>query len=376
MKVRLFKPCVGEEEMAAIREIFDISWLGLGGKVGELEQEWSRFIGCRESVGVNSATAALHLGLAAFRFPEGKKVLTPAMTFASTAMASHYNRLEPVFVDCREDTLGMDLEDLERKIDRDCVAIMPVHFGGHPVFMDQLMEIANRHGLKVIEDCAHTQGGEYLGRKLGTWGHVGCFSFEEKKGMTTGDGGMICSDDTDLLAPLRAARWVGIDKDTWKREIGSEAEKREARHWFYEIRDIGYKYNMNNLAACIGLAQLKKLDWMNQAKRRALARYLEGIQGLDGIEPLLPYDLNTNSSYWIFAIKARERDRLMVHLTERGIATGLHYTPLPLQPFWRHHTEPIPTALRLYGQMLTLPLFPEITPEEVDYVVEALRTFR
>jgi len=209
MNVRLFKPSLGQEELDAVKEVFDISWVGLGGKVTEFEEAWSAYIGCAQTIALNSCTAALHLALAAFRFPEGKKVLVPAMTFASTAMAIAYNRLEPVFVDCDLETFGIDFNDLERKVDKDCVAVMPVHFGGHPVPMDRLMEFAAHHKLKVVEDCAHTQGGEYKGRKLGTWGDFGCFSFEEKKGMTTGDGGALCSNDIDLLDAIRPMRWVG-----------------------------------------------------------------------------------------------------------------------------------------------------------------------
>ncbi|MBE3128775.1 MAG: DegT/DnrJ/EryC1/StrS family aminotransferase [Actinobacteria bacterium] len=375
MKVRLFKPCVGKEELNAIKEIFNISWLGLGEKVYEFEKKWSEFIGCKDSIGVTSATAALHLALAAFKFPKGKKVLVPAITFASTATAAHYNDLEPVFVDCNEETLGIDLEDLERKIDKNCVAVMPVHFGGYPVPMDSLMNIARKHNLKVIEDCAHTQGGEYKGKKLGTWGDIGCFSFEEKKGMTTGDGGMISSNNKELIAPLRAMRWVGIDKDTWKRKSGYTQNDSNSKHWYYEISMLGYKYNMNNLAASIGLEQLKKLNWINEAKRKAIGIYLNGIKDIDDIKPLLPYDINTNSSYWIFGVRTENRDDLVLYLKKHGVATSVHFTPLPLHPFWKNHKEPIPISLKVYERILTLPLFPEISRDQIEYIIKILKQF-
>jgi perosamine synthetase len=307
MDIRLFKPSVGKEELANIKDVFDRAWLGLGPKVAEFESEWSKYIGVNMSIGVNSATAALHLSLAAFGFKEGKKVLIPAITFVSTATAVLYNRLYPVFVDVDPETVSMDLNDLEEKYDKDCVAIIPVHNGGYPVAMDKIMEFAKKRNLKVIEDCAHCAGGEYSprgteqipqdlpreiiktgnkinnnefnisqdspsgmehipqgkGKKLGTWGDIGCFSFEEKKCMTTGDGGMICSDNTELIEPLKAARWVGIDKDTWRRnENFIQGINVDAMHWHYEISILGYKYNMNDIAASIGLAQLKKLDQM------------------------------------------------------------------------------------------------------------------
>ena len=210
MQVRLFKPSLGKEEREAINEAFERSWIELT-KVAEFEEAWESFLGCGEAIALNSATAALHLALAVFGFPEGKKVLVPSLTFSSTASAALYNRLVPVFVDSDPETLGIDLDDLDRKYDRDCVAVIPVHYAGHPVPMDKLVPWARERGLKVIEDCAHTTGSYYEGQRLGRWGDISCFSFEEKKLMTTGDGGMICSDDVDLLKDVRAMRWVRIN---------------------------------------------------------------------------------------------------------------------------------------------------------------------
>lgn len=375
LQVRLFKPSVGKEELANIQEVFDRAWLGLGPLVGEFEREWNRYIGASSSVGVNSGTAALHLALTAFGFPEGAKVLVPAMTFVATASAVLYNRLEPVFVDADPVTLSLSLEDLERKITPDCVAVMPVHFAGHPVPMDRLLEFARRHHLKVIEDCAHCAGGAFNGKKLGTWGDIGCFSFEEKKSMTTGDGGMITSDQPDLVEPLRANRWVGIDKDTWKRNAGyTDAHATDTRHWYYEVAVLGYKYNMNDLMAAIGLAQLKKLDRMNERRSAIIRRYLNGLEGCRAVQPLLPYHLE-NSAYWIFGVRCQRRDQLLLYLKGRGIATGVHYTPISMHPLFHRYSSPIPRAQEIYETMLTLPLHADLTDEEVDYVVDAVRQF-
>jgi perosamine synthetase len=374
MKVRLFQPSVGQEELNAIQEAFNDAWIGLGPKVTEFENAWRNFIGCRHAVGMNSATAALHLALAVYRFPRGKKVLIPAVTFVATATAALYCGLQPVFVDVREDTLGMDLDDLERKIDPDCVAVMPVHLCGHPVEMDRLLAIAHKNSLKVIEDCAHTAGGIYKGKTLGTWGNIGCFSFEEKKCMTTGDGGMFCTDDEELVAPVRAMRWVGIDKDTWKRNVGYTCEGIEDRHWYYEISLLGYKYNMNDLAASIGLVQLRKLPEMNARRTAIIARYLDGIEHLEHIRPLIPYDLSGGNVYHIFGVRtdANNRDNLMRYLKQHEISTGLHYTPLTLHPLFRAHKEAVPNALSVYHQIMTLPLHAALTDQEVDYVIDAI----
>ncbi len=374
MQVRLFKPSVGEEELANLQDVFERAWMGLGPLVSRFEKEWSEYIGCADSVGVNSATAALHLAVTAFGFPRSAKVLVPAITFASTATAVLYNDLIPVFVDVDPVTLSLDLNDMERKLSADCVAVMPVHMGGHPVPMERLMDIAQAHRLAVIEDCAHCAGGWYRGKRLGTWGDIGCFSFEEKKSMTTGDGGMICSDQTELIEPLRAARWVGIDKDTWKRSAGYTSVEVDARHWYYEIAVLGYKYNMNDVMAAIGLAQLKKLDRMNARRAQIIQRYLDGIKDCKRVQPLLPYDLK-DSAYWLFGVRCEERDRLILFLKQRGIATGVHYMPLPLHPLFAQFDDPIPVAERVWQTFVTLPLFPDLTDVEVDYVIEALQEF-
>ena len=202
----------------------------------------------------------------------------------------------------------MDLNDLEKKIDKDCVAVIPVHNAGHPVPMDKLMEIAKVNNLKVIEDCAHSAGGVYKNKRLGTWGDIGCFSFEEKKCMTTGDGGMICSNDIDLIKPLRAFRWVGIDKDTWKREEElSQVKKSDAYHWHYEISVLRYKYNMNDVMASMRLAQLKKLDYMNENRNKTIKVYLDAVNNINHIIPYTDYNTDGDFSYWFWYQMQKKR---------------------------------------------------------------------
>jgi perosamine synthetase len=375
MKVRLFRPSLGKEELDSIKKVFEDAWLGMGPRVSELEEAWSRYLGCKISIAVNSATAALHLALAAFRFKPGKKVLVPVVTFASTATAVLYNNLEPVFVDIDAETLSLSMDDLERKYTKDCVAVIPVHMGGQPVAMDTLLEFTRLQRLAVIEDCAHCAGGVYKDKKLGTWGAIGCFSFEEKKCMTTGDGGMISSDDEELVAPLRAHRWLGIDRDTWQRSKGyTDTESTDARHWYFEITVLGYKYNMNDLAASIGLAQLKKLDTMNTRRGECIKRYMRGINTLKNIKPLLPYEPD-NYVYWIFGIRAQRRDELIIHLKSKGIATSVHYMPLTVHPLFKPYDSRCPVAEKIWKTFITLPLHAELTNSEVDYIVEALEEF-
>lgn len=374
VNIRLFKPHLGEEELNNIKDAFDRSWVGLGPKVNEFEIEWADYIGCKVAIGLNSATAALHLALRAFEFPEGKKVLVPSLTFSATASAILYNRLIPVFVDSDPVTLGISLEDLDRKYDKNCVAVMPVHYCGHPVPMDKLMPWAREKGLKVIEDCAHTAGAQYKSKTLGTWGDIGCFSFEEKKLMTTGDGGMIVSNDPELLKDVKAMRWVGIDKDNWKTAQAYVDANRDAMHWFYEINLLGYKYNMNDLAASIGLAQLDRLPAMNKRRSEMIRRYLNGIKNLNGIRPLLPFEPE-KYVYQMFGIRSAKRNELMVFLKSKGIATGCHYTPLTMQPLFKPYANDCRFVESEHHKFITLPLHADLTDEEVDYIVAALNKF-
>lgn len=375
MNIRLFKPSVGQEELDNIKEAFERSWIGLGPNVNEFEEAWAKFVGSNIAIGVNSATAALHLALACFNFPKGKKVLVPSQTFAATATAVLYNDLIPVFVDSDPTTLGIDLADMKAKYDEDCVAVIPVHYAGHPVPMEELVPWAQEKGLRVIEDCAHTAGAMYKGKVLGTWGDIGCYSFEEKKLMTTGDGGMMVANDPDIFKDVKAMRWVGIDKDNWKTAQSYTDQKRDAMHWFYEINVLGYKYNMNDLAAAIGLAQLKKLPAMNARRSEIIQQYMDGLEGIEGIQPLLPFE-PSNYCYQMFGVRAERRDELMIHLKSKGIATGCHYTPLSMQPLFKPYAHGCDFIEAEADKLITLPLHADLTDEEVHYVIEHLRTFK
>ena len=374
MNIRLFKPSVGKEELEKIKETFERSWIGLGPNVNEFEQKWANFIGCKEAIGVNSATAALHLAIMAFNFPKGKKILVPSLTFSSTASAVLYNGLIPVFVDSDQETLGIDMEDLKRKYDQDVVAVIPVHYAGHPVPMEELLPWTIKNNIKVIEDCAHTAGASYKGKMLGTWGDIGCFSFEEKKLMTTGDGGMIVSNNSNLMKDIKAFRWVGIDKDNWKTAQSYTDSKRNAMHWYYEINVLGYKYNMNDLAAAIGLAQLEKLPKMNARRSEIITMYMEGIKNFKGIKPLLPFEPG-KYVYQMFGIRVEQRDELMIFLKSKGIATGCHYTPLSLQPLFKPFASNCTFIEKEADKFITLPLHFDLTNTEVEYIIEQIRTF-
>ena len=374
MNIRLFKPSLGKEELKEIEKAFDRSWVGLGPKVKELEEKWADFIGVKNAIGLNSATAALHLAIKLFGFERGKKVLVPTMTFSATASAILYEGLIPVFVDSDPMTLGMDLNDLMLKYDEECVAVMPVHFCGHPVEMEKLVPWAREKNLKIIEDCAHTTGSLYHGKPLGTWGDIGCYSFEEKKLMTTGDGGMLVSNNDELLKNVKAMRWVGIDKDNWKTAQSYLDLNKDAYHWFYELNILGYKYNMNDLAASIGLVQLKKLSKMNSKRSSIINKYLIGIENCKSISPIIPYETD-KYVYQMFGIRTSFKEKLILYLKSNGIATGCHYTPLTMQPLFKPFASKCDIAEREYEKMVTLPLHSDLTYEEVEYIIDHLIKF-
>lgn len=380
--IQLFKPCFGEEELEALREPFETGWIGLGPKTSEFEEEFAKYTGAKYAVALNSATAALHLALTAFGVGEGDEVLVPPITFVSTAHAVLYTGAMPVFVDICTDTLCIDVEDIERKITEKTRAIIPVHYGGHPCEINEIMEIAQEHRLVVVEDAAHACGAEYRGRKIGCFGDATCFSFHAVKNLATGDGGMITTDRVEIARLLKALRWVGIDKSTWERteDVAAEMEAGIRRYasygWYYEVHELGFKYHMNDIAAAIGLVQLSKLDRTN-AKRRAIVQcYNDAFRDVDWIETPVEKDY-VRSAHHNYVIRTPYRDELNLYLKERGIATGVHYMPIHLQPFYRKRFDAnVPVAERIWTQLLTLPLYPDLTDEDVNYVIDSIKSFR
>jgi perosamine synthetase len=373
--IRLFKPCVGDDELEAVKDVIDRAWLGLGPKVKEFEEAWTEYLHCGgASVALNSATAALHLALNVYDFPENSEVLVPNITFVSTAHSVLYNKLKPVFVDIDEATLTICPDDILRKITDKTVAIIPVHLGGQPCDMNRILEIAQLHNLKVIEDCANCTGGSYQGKKLGTIGDIGCYSFEEKKNMTTGDGGMLFSSDITLIEKIKKIRWCGIDRDTWKRLKDQSDTENDPYHWYYEVADLGYKYNMNDLAASIGLVQLKKLDWMNDRRARLIQAYIDGLASLDFVSPAFPYNL-VESGYWLFSVRVNNRNDFINFMKRNGIATGVHFMPMTSHPLYSEFKNVTPVSDAVWEELVTLPLFPELEEEDVEYVIKKIHAY-
>jgi perosamine synthetase len=376
--IHVFRPSLGEEELDGLREIFESGWIGLGPKTVEFEHRFADYVGAKYAVGLNSATAALHLSLAVFRVGPGDEVLVPPLTFVSTVHAILYVGATPVFVDVLPDTLCIDPDDVKSKLTNRSRVLLPVHYGGHPAQLDRLHEIARQHDLLLIEDAAHACGAEYNGRKIGSIGDATCFSFHAVKNLAVGDGGMITTDRLDIYRALKRLRWMGIDKSTWDRteialmELETGIRRYASYGWYYEVMALGYKYHMNDIAAVIGLAQLAKLDAANARRREIVARYNEAFADVDWIEtPVV--NSPARSAHHNYVIKTPHRDQLHLYLRKKGIATGVHYMPVHLHPFYRARFEAhVPVAEDVWTRLLTLPLYPALTDQEVDYVIESV----
>ena len=373
--IRLFKPSFGKEEVTAIKKIFKKSWIGYGPEVKKFEKSWSKYIGIKYSVGVTSCSAALHIALASKNFKKKKKVLIPAMTFTATAAASLYCDLEPVFVDINEYDLNINFEDLKKKYTKDCVAVIPVHVGGHPCEMEKIIPWAKKKKLLVIEDCAHTAGGIYKDKMLGTWGDISCFSFEEKKMLTTGDGGMVCTNNKILAEKFRKLSFHGWNRDPWSRHNKSLSKKNlKEKHWYYQIKDLGFKYNMNDLMAVIGQEQLKKLNLFNFKRNAGIQKYLDGIKSCKNIKPYFEKPFK-NIAYWMFAVRLKKRDKLISFLKEKGIATSVYWIPVPMHPLYRKYKSKVPVTLKIWKELVTLPLFSDIKLKELGFIIKSLKEF-
>ena len=381
--IEIFKPTFGDEELEALREPFETGWLGLGPKSEEFEERFAAYVGAKYAVGVNSATAALHLSCLALGIGPGDEVLVPTMTFVSTAHVPVYCRATPVFVDIEPDTCNISIEDIQRKLSPRTKAIIPVHYSGHSCQMDKVWEIAEQHDLFVIEDAAHACGSSYKKQTVGGLPQTDttCFSFHAVKNLATGDGGMITTNRVEIMHSLKQLRWVGIDKSTWERtEEGMMGLKSGIRQyakygWYYEVHELGYKYHINDILAALGLVQLRKLDSANARRRKIVERYQKAFDNVEWITCPVEKEY-THSAWHTYVIKTPYRDELNVYLLEKGIVTGVHYLPLHLQPYYRkQYKVSLPVAEKIWTQVLTLPLYPDLTDPEVDYIIEQILNF-
>jgi len=372
-----FRPVIGEDEIAAATAVLRSGWLTTGPKAREFEQKFSDFMGGDvEAVAVNSATAGLHLAAEACGVGPGDEVIVPTLTFTASASVIRYLGAEVVLVDIEESTRCIDLDHAEPCLTPRSKAIMPVHFAGFPCDMTKVLAFARHHGLMVIEDAAHAMPARRDGRLIGSWESDACvFSFYACKPITTGEGGMIVTRNSEIAARARVMRTHGLNRDAFDRfrKVGAS--------WSYDVVAPGFKYNLTDVAAAIGVVQLSRAETLQALRQRAAERYLKTLAGLplDCPAPAPPGGLH---AWHMFPIRVHHdaranRDELIAGLTAEGIGTSVHYRPLHEMTYWkeRYHCEPreFPVASRYFAGAVTLPLFASMTDDEVDRVVAVVR---
>jgi perosamine synthetase len=365
--IPVFRPSFGPAEIEAVGQTLASGWVGAGPKTAEFERRFAAYVGSGRAVALNSCTAALHLALEACRIKD-REVITSPMTFVSTNHAILYNGGIPVFGDIDPGTLCLDPAKIEDLVTDKTKAVVVVHYGGQAYRLDLLEDICRRHDLILVEDCAHACGGSWRGRRLGTFGRFGCFSFHAVKNLATGDGGMVVTDDAEAAARLGRTRWMGIDRDTWSRSD----QDRERYSWYYDVRELGFKYQMNDISAALGLVQLDRLEATNARRREICGRYVEAFAGVDWIKtPVYPEGLESSACH-NFVIQTPIRDDLNLRLKERGISTGVHYVPNNHYPMYRPFRGPTPVCDQVWKSLLTLPVFPDLTEAELEYVIATI----
>ncbi len=380
--IPVFRPSYGQEEIDAVAEVLRSGWVGLGPKVEEFEKAFAEYIGVNHAIAVNSCTAALHLALLAAGVGPGDEVIVPAITFVSTAHAVKYTEADVVFADVEADTLCIDIEDVERKIVKgklscNTKAIIPMHYGGQPCDMESLARLCLENGVSLIEDAAHACGSSYRDYKVGSIGALGCFSFHAVKNLATGDGGMITTNSHAYAEKLRRLRWLGIDKNTWSR-TSAGADDKPGYGWQYDVTELGYKYHMNDITAAIGLVQLRKLDASNQQRLMIANIYTRSFSGIDYMGPVLHRGDHGSShhNYACLLDEGIDRAAFIAHMNEHGVSIGVHYMPVNELSYYADAPQDTPVAHAIWKRIVLLPMFPDMTGDEQDRVIEAIYAFQ
>lgn len=367
-------PEISEEEVASVVETLRSGWITTGPKTKEFERRFAEATGAKHAVMVNSCTAALHLALEAVGVERGDEVIVPTMTFAATAEVVRYLGATPVLVDVRPHDHNIDPSEVERAITRKTKAILPVHFAGVPADMDDIVRLARKRDIAVIDDAAHAFPCSYDGRKVGTLADITCFSFYATKTITTGEGGAAVTDRDDWADRMRIMSLHGISRDAWKRYTA-------AGNWKYEIVAPGYKYNLTDIASAIGLGQLARAEQMRARRREIADAYDAAFRAEPGFE-LMQRPSDREHSHHLYVLKLRagaagiDRDSLITQLRERGIGTSVHFIPLHLHPYYRdtfgYRPEQLPVALDLYERSISLPIYSKMTNADVERVSSAV----
>lgn len=370
------QPEILQPEIDEVLDSMRKAWLGTGPKVARFKREFAAYKGVEHVTAVNSCTAALHLSCLAAGLKPGDEVITTAMTFCATVNAIIHAGATPVLADCEPGTMNLSPESVASKITPRTRAIVPVHFAGRPCNMDALLSLAAKHGLKIIEDCAHAIETEYRGQKAGTFGDFGCFSFYATKNVVTGEGGMIVAKHAEDAKRLERLALHGMSNDAWKRFS-------DAGFKHYEVVECGYKYNMMDLQAAIGIHQLARVEQSLARRGEVWRRYDEAFADLPITLPLPP-EPETRHAWHLYTVlidPARTgitRDAFLDAMTAHKLGVGVHYRAIPAHPYYREtfgwRAEDFPNAHRIGEQTVSLPLSPKMTASDIDDVIAAVRT--
>ncbi|MCE5298671.1 MAG: DegT/DnrJ/EryC1/StrS aminotransferase family protein [Methanoregulaceae archaeon] len=365
-KIPVSRPSIGKEELTAIDSVFKTGWLGMGEKVMKFEEDLCRYLQSSHVICTNSCTAALHVALSTLNLKKNEEVIVPSFTYIATIQAIRAAGGTPVFCDIRSDDLNMDPEDAECKVTNKTRAILPVHYRGFPCDLDEIQRIANNNNLLVVEDAAHAFGSSYKGKKIGSFNHLTCFSFDPIKNITCGTGGAIAFQDDSLIDLISQRRYLGIDKDPWTRHQNEEG-------WFYDVVGDGYRYHMSDINAAIGLVQLSRFNSMNERKREVAMRYDEAFGEISGIQLLRNNDYQDIGLFLYTLLIKKNRNKLIDHLHRQGIGSSIHHIPVHQFSLYRTNTWHLPVTERIYNQVLSLPLFADITNEQVERVIRVVK---
>ncbi len=368
-------PAIGDAEIAEVVASLKSGWLGTGRKVAQFERDFLAYKRASHAIAVSSCTAALRLSLLAAGIGPGDEVITTALTFCATVNAIIHAGATPVLVDVDPATMNLDVEQAAARVTSKTRAILPVHFAGRPCNMEALMALAERRGLKLIEDCAHAIEAEFQGRPTGTFGEFGCFSFYVTKNITTGEGGMVLTRRAEDADRIKVLALHGMSQDAWKR-FGDEG------YTHYHVVAAGFKFNMMDLQAAIGIHQLRRIEPMWAQRQEIWRRYQDAFDGWPLTAPAEP-EPDTRHAYHLYTVLIDEarsgisRDAFLNAMTARQIGVGVHYLSLPEHPYYQQafgwKPEDYPHATRIGRQTVSLPLSPKLTDQDVKDVIAAVQ---
>lgn len=364
--INVAKPSIGKAELVSIESVLKSGWLGMGSEVFQFENELKKMFNRKHAICVNTGTTAIHLALDALGIKDSDEVIVPSLTFIGTIQPILLCRAKPIFCDVSLEDLNMSVEHLKRLITKRTKAIIPVHYGGAPCNMDEILRIGRDSDIHVIEDAAHAFGSKYNNSLIGSFGDMTCFSFDPIKNITCGEGGAVILDDDDIAKAMMKKRILGIDKDTWNRY-------KHKRSWFYEVHAKGYRYHMSNINAAIGMVQLKRFEAFAK-KRRAIARFYDGALSRAREITLLKHDYKECVPF-NYTILAEKRDELMVYLEKRGVGTVINYIPNHLQPIFGAVKTKLANTETAYKKIVSIPLHAAMTLKDANLVVEGIEEF-